>query len=47
VVISGSALELPVPLQTGDVRFVRKPFEVGEIVAVLAAGRVEPRSERG
>ena len=39
VVISGSALELPVPLQTGEVRFVRKPFEVGEIVAALAAGR--------
>ena len=39
VVISGSALELPVPLQTGQVRFVRKPFEVGEIVAALAAGR--------
>jgi CheY-like chemotaxis protein len=41
VVISGSALELPVPLQTGEVRFVRKPFEVGEIVAALAAGRTE------
>jgi CheY-like chemotaxis protein len=39
VVISGSALELPVPLQTGHVRFVRKPFEVGEIVAALASGR--------
>jgi CheY-like chemotaxis protein len=39
VVISGSALELPVPLQSGEVRFVRKPFEVGEIVAALAAGR--------
>ncbi len=39
VVISGSALELPVPLQGGGVRFVRKPFEVGEIVAALAAGR--------
>ncbi len=40
VVISGSALELPVLLQGGHVRFVRKPFEVGEIVAALAAGRV-------
>ena len=39
VVISGSALELPRSLQTGNVRFVRKPFEVGEIVAALAAGR--------
>jgi CheY-like chemotaxis protein len=39
VVISGSAVELPTPLQTGLVRFVRKPFEVGEIVAALAAGR--------
>jgi CheY-like chemotaxis protein len=39
VVISGSALELPASLQTGGVRFVRKPFEVGEIVAALAAGR--------
>jgi CheY-like chemotaxis protein/anti-sigma regulatory factor (Ser/Thr protein kinase) len=39
VVISGSALELPEPLQSGQVRFVRKPFEVGEIVAALAAGR--------
>jgi CheY-like chemotaxis protein len=39
VVISGSALELPESLQTGQVRFVRKPFEVGEIVAALAAGR--------
>ena len=39
VVISGSALELPEPLQTGQVRFVRKPFEVGEIVAALAPGR--------
>lgn len=39
VVISGSALELPALLQTGHVRFVRKPFEVGEIVAALASGR--------
>jgi CheY-like chemotaxis protein len=39
VVISGSALELPASLQTGSVRFVRKPFEVGEIVSALAAGR--------
>jgi CheY-like chemotaxis protein/anti-sigma regulatory factor (Ser/Thr protein kinase) len=39
VVISGSALELPSALQTGEVRFVRKPFEVGEIVSALAAGR--------
>ena len=37
VVISGSAEELPVPLQTEHVRFVRKPFEVGEIVSALAA----------
>jgi CheY-like chemotaxis protein len=41
VVISGSALELPAPLREGNVRFVRKPFEVGEIVAVLAAGRTD------
>jgi CheY-like chemotaxis protein/anti-sigma regulatory factor (Ser/Thr protein kinase) len=41
VVISGSAVELPAPLRQGSVRFVRKPFEVGEIVAVLAAGRTE------
>jgi CheY-like chemotaxis protein len=47
VVISGSALELPVPLQTGDVRFVRKPFEVGEIVAALASGRVGARIDEG
>jgi hypothetical protein len=40
VVISGSAEELPPPLQGGSVRFVRKPFEVGEIVAALAAGRL-------
>jgi CheY-like chemotaxis protein len=39
VVISGSAEALPVPLQTGHVRFVRKPFEVGEIVAALAEGQ--------
>jgi CheY-like chemotaxis protein len=39
VVISGSALELPASLKAGNVRFVRKPFEVGEIVAALAAGR--------
>ncbi len=38
VVISGSALELPAALQGGNVRFVRKPFEVGEIVVALAAG---------
>jgi CheY-like chemotaxis protein len=38
VVISGSALELPAPLRESSVRFVRKPFEVGEIVSVLAAG---------
>ena len=38
VVISGSAEELPVPLQADHVRFVRKPFEVGEIVAALASG---------
>jgi CheY-like chemotaxis protein len=41
VVISGSAEELPLPLQTGRVRFVRKPFEVGEIVAALAAERAQ------
>jgi len=41
VVISGSAVELPAPLREGNVRFVRKPFEVGEIVAVLAAGRTD------
>jgi len=39
VVISGSAVELPALLQKGQVRFVRKPFEVGEIVAALASGR--------
>jgi CheY-like chemotaxis protein len=43
VVISGSAEELPVPLQTGLVRFVRKPFEVGEIVAALAEGQTRTR----
>jgi CheY-like chemotaxis protein len=40
VVISGSAVELPAPLQGASVRFVRKPFEVGEIVSALAAGRL-------
>jgi CheY-like chemotaxis protein len=40
VVISGSAEELPVPLRSEHVRFVRKPFEVGEIVSALAADSV-------
>lgn len=41
VFISGSALGLPEGLdsETGDVRWVRKPFEVGEIVAALTETR--------
>ena len=41
VFISGSALGLPEGLdaETGEVRWVRKPFEVGEIVAALAETR--------
>jgi CheY-like chemotaxis protein/anti-sigma regulatory factor (Ser/Thr protein kinase) len=40
VVISGSAEELPEPLRDESVRFVRKPFEVGEIVSALAQSQV-------
>jgi hypothetical protein len=39
VFISGSALGLPEGLEDAGVRWVRKPFEVSEIVAAL----VEPR----
>jgi CheY-like chemotaxis protein len=39
VVISGSAEALPDALSSVPVRFVRKPFEVSEIVTALAAGR--------
>ena len=39
VVISGSAEALPEALASAPVRFVRKPFEVSEIVSALAAGR--------
>ena len=53
VFISGSALGLPEGLdsETGDVRWVRKPFEVGEIVAALtetrAAAGAARRGRRG
>jgi CheY-like chemotaxis protein len=38
VVISGSALGLPEVLEGAGVRWVRKPFEIGEVVAALLAG---------
>ncbi len=47
VVISGSAEELPVSLRADSVRFVRKPFEVGEVVAALAACRLPPGAGTG
>jgi CheY-like chemotaxis protein len=39
VVISGSAEALPDVMQRAPVRFVRKPFEVSEIVTALASGQ--------
>ena len=49
VFISGSALGLPEGLdgETGEIRWVRKPFEVGEIVAALAETRRRGGAEEG
>jgi CheY-like chemotaxis protein len=45
VFISGSAVGLPEGLEVAQARWVRKPFEVGEIVAALAETRAtEPDS---
>ena len=43
VFISGSSARLPDEIDEEDVRWVRKPFELGEIVAALTEPRV-PRS---
>ncbi|MDP9149466.1 MAG: ATP-binding protein [Myxococcota bacterium] len=47
VFISGSAVGLPEGLTDDNVRWVRKPFEVGEIVVVLAEARAPPTSTSG
>lgn len=39
VFISGSAMALPAILQATAARWVRKPFEVSEVVAALVAAR--------
>ena len=48
VFISGSALGLPEGLESemGEVRWVRKPFEVGEIVAALTETRAAAGAAR-
>ncbi|HEY1695512.1 MAG TPA: ATP-binding protein [Polyangiaceae bacterium] len=45
VFISGSAVGLPEGVELASARWVRKPFEVGEIVAALAETRAERRSQ--
>jgi DNA-binding response OmpR family regulator len=45
VFISGSAVGLPEGVELTRARWVRKPFEVGEIVAALAETRAERRSQ--
>lgn len=47
VFISGSAVGLPPDLGDDSIRWVRKPFEVGEIVAALAESRAAAGSGRG
>jgi hypothetical protein len=43
VFISGSAVGLPEGLDVGHIRWIRKPFEVSEVVAAL----LETRAEQG
>jgi hypothetical protein len=40
VFISGSAVGLPEGLEAEPIQWVRKPFEVGEIVAALAGAHI-------
>lgn len=48
VFISGSAVGIPAELASGGVRWVRKPFEVGEVVAALTgAGGGSPADGNG
>ncbi len=47
VFISGSAVGLPEGLTQEGIRWIRKPFEVGEIVAALADARGPPTSVTG
>jgi DNA-binding response OmpR family regulator len=42
VIISGSAVGLPEVLEGEGVRWVRKPFEIGEVVAALLEKRDNP-----
>jgi CheY-like chemotaxis protein len=47
VFISGSAVGLPDELEGEAIRWVRKPFEVGEIVAAIVGTRSEPPPRSG
>jgi hypothetical protein len=46
VFISGSLARLPDEIEEEGVRWVRKPFEIGEIVSALTETRAEAGRER-
>jgi len=47
VFISGSSARLPDEVEEEGVRWIRKPFEIGEIVAALTETRAETARDRG